>query len=50
MTWWLLLDGAAGVFLGCVTVLVIAVIRWAGRRAVRTWNTGEPERETAGRP
>lgn len=38
---WLLADGAAGVVLGCVTLLVIMVIRRLGDVAVVTWSTGE---------
>lgn len=48
MTWlWVALSSAAGTVLGCLAYLAIAVIRWSGGIAVKTWRIGEaePERE-----
>ncbi len=38
---WALIDGAAGVILGCVISLVILVIRISASRAVVTWRMSE---------
>lgn len=40
-TWWLLLDGVLGTLAGCVTLLVIWIIRASAGMAVKTWCTDE---------
>lgn len=53
---WALIDGVAGIILGCAVSLIILAIRGSARRAVVTWRTSapgtavrEPEHEMAGR-
>jgi uncharacterized membrane protein YccC len=40
---WYLIDGAAGLALGCLVSLVILLIRASGRPALMAWRMGEAE-------